>query len=246
MIKLKSYSARTHQGPHLQINEDDVDIDLSNKLYLMFDGFGGASVGDEVVKLAKEKIKRFYTRITDDPNSTLPFFFSPRYLVEGNALVNAMYIAHNEILKRNEDKEMQDKGGTSMIGVAQAENICTFASVGNCSAYLLRNGKLKPIIEPDNALFLSKDLKEKYLYSYPNSGLGLFEDVQIEVKEVRVTEGDTILLLTDGVYSRLDEEEIRFILSNGDWNMPRKATQLFDLANRRGNLDNQSTIFLHY
>lgn len=31
MIELKSYGLISHQGPHLNLNEDLVDVDLNNK-----------------------------------------------------------------------------------------------------------------------------------------------------------------------------------------------------------------------
>ncbi|MFT6604380.1 MAG: serine/threonine protein phosphatase PrpC, partial [Bacteriovoracaceae bacterium] len=69
-MKLKSYSAHTHQGPHLQINEDDVEIDLINQLYIIFDGFGGSAIGDKAVQEIKQTIKNFYTKIGGDPDAT--------------------------------------------------------------------------------------------------------------------------------------------------------------------------------
>src|SRR5690554_2697171 len=100
-MKLKSYTAKTHQGPYLHINEDEVDVDLRNKIYMLIDGFGGSGIGDRVAKEVKETIKRFYTRVGGDPDSTLPFFFSHKYLIEGNALINSMHYAHSLIKKDN-------------------------------------------------------------------------------------------------------------------------------------------------
>ena len=47
MIQLKEYVALSSQGPFLQINEDMVDVDLSNNLFMLLDGFGGSGVGDK-------------------------------------------------------------------------------------------------------------------------------------------------------------------------------------------------------
>ena len=54
MISLKGFSSKTHQGPFLQTNEDDIDVDLINDLFLIFDGFGGAGIGDRTVGVIKE------------------------------------------------------------------------------------------------------------------------------------------------------------------------------------------------
>lgn len=44
-MKLKSYAAKTHQGPYLEINEDGYEFDFENELYMILDGFGGSGIG---------------------------------------------------------------------------------------------------------------------------------------------------------------------------------------------------------
>ena len=245
-MKLKSYSSRTHQGPYLQINEDDVDVDLRNQLYLIFDGFGGSSIGDKAVQLLKETIKNFYTRIGGDPDSTLPFYYSHKYLLEGNALLNSMHYAHALLKKQSKGLEMSQRGGASAICVAQSENILSFASVGNCRAFLYRKGHLKQIVEADSLESLSPDEYLSHFYTSPVSGFGLFEDIHIGLKEMRVYEEDLIILMTDGVYARVDMDEIKYTIEKTDKSSSEKINELFKLSNSRGNLDNQSMLLLQY
>lgn len=245
-MKLKSYSAHTHQGPHLQINEDDVEIDLVNQLYIILDGFGGSGIGDKCVQELKQTIKTFYTKVGGDPDSTLPFYYSNKYLLEGNALVNSMLYAHQQLKLKNSEVEMNSRGGASCIAVAQSENIVTVVGTGNCLAYLYRNGKLKEIVHPDNMELLGEDEYLKHFLSLPMSGFGLFDDLHFRVAEVRVKTDDTLILLTDGVYSRLNSNEIKFILDRKKHSDGQKVKEMFNLANSRGNMDNQSTILLQY
>ena len=170
MIKLKSYSARTDSGPFLQINEDDHDIDLVNNLFLIFDGFGGSNVGDKAVELVKETVKKFYTKIGGDPDSTLPFYYSYKYLIEGNALINALHLAHSLLKKDNSEKDMSSRGGASGICAALAENIITFASTGNCLCYRYRKGHLEIVVRPDSLRTIARDDYESQFCSAPMSG----------------------------------------------------------------------------
>lgn len=103
-MRLKSFSAHSDQGPYLQINEDSYDFDLDNNLYMILDGFGGVGVGDIAISSLKENIKKFYTQVSEDPDATLPFFFSPKYLLEGNALINSILYSHNLLVKENMKK----------------------------------------------------------------------------------------------------------------------------------------------
>lgn len=246
MIELKSYGLYTNQGPHLNVNEDLVDVDLNNKLFLMIDGFGGSNIGDKAARLAADVIKRSYTKIAIDPESTLPFYYSHKYLIEGNAVINALFSAHQSILKENDPKPLSQKGGASVLVGALAENVMTFASTGNCKIYLYRQGHLKELIIPDTMETLNRDDFSSYNHSIPMSGLGLFEDLHYQIKEVKLSENDVLIFLTDGIYSRVDESEIKFHIEK---NLDRETEilkNLVKLSNDRGNLDNQSGLVLQF
>lgn len=244
MKKLKSFSAKTHQGPLLQINEDDFDVDLRNQLFMLLDGFGGAGVGDKAVALVKNNIKNFYTKISVDPDSTLPFFFSPRYLIEGNALINAIKSAHQVLKTENADCEMSSRGGTALVAVAAADGILTLASVGNCLSYLYRQGRLEVLTYPDCLKPLCDDYQRPF-HLHPLSAVGLFDELEPQVRELRLQTDDQVLLLSDGVFGRLREEEIKFILDKKA-EKGQLIDELFQLANSRGNLDNQTAVILRF
>jgi serine/threonine protein phosphatase PrpC len=245
-MRLKTITAETHNGPYLELNEDGYDFDLDNNLYLVLDGFGGSGIGDDIVRQLKENLKHFYTRIAADPNSTLPFFYSPKYLIEGNAMINSMLYSHNLLMKNNMAKEISQRGGASGIVLSKADSILTMASVGNCNAYLYRKGVLKKVFIEDSFLFLSNDNYDSHLKTMPLSGFGLFPDLYYQVKEVRLFEGDMVLVMTDGVYARLLEDEVKAILSRPVSNQKLKIKELFDLSNQRGNLDNQTAMILEF
>lgn len=246
MSSLQSYNYKTDQGPYLQINEDLIDVDLNNKLFMLLDGFGGASIGDKAVSLIRDKVKTFYTKVHGDPDSTLPFSYNPKYLVEGNALINAVELAHQELKKNNQDVDINLRGGASGIFVAQSDSILTLVSVGNCKALLYSKGVLKEICIPDNFEFISGDLNDTYFSTAPMSGFGLFDVLTLSLKEIRIQMGDKVILLSDGIYSRVTEGEILDTIRPGDGVIAHKIDDLFSTANSRGNMDNQSILLLNF
>lgn len=243
---LKSINAQTEAGPVLQINEDGYDFDLNNHLYMLFDGFGGAGVGDRAVAKLKENLKKFFTKIAFDQNATLPFFFSPKFLIEGNALINSMLYCHELLYKDNLQKEVAQRGGSSAMLMVKSESILTLVSTGNCVAYIYRRGKLKKIFVEDSYLFLSDDDYDGHLKTIPLSGFGLFSDLYYQVKEVRIFEGDLVIAMSDGVYAKILEEELRDTLGRRNVNQKIKIQELLKLANERGNLDNQTAMILEF
>ncbi|MBC7537196.1 MAG: SpoIIE family protein phosphatase [Bacteriovorax sp.] len=246
MIELKSYGMNSHQGPHLNLNEDYVEVDLVNNLFMVIDGFGGSNIGDKAALMIRDTLKRSYTKIANDPDSTLPFFFSHKYLIEGNALINALHVAHQNISRENESKSINSRGGGSVLSAAMAENILTLVSTGNCGAYLYRKGHLTCEILPDSLRSLSRDRFTSYLHTVPMSGVGLFEDLHYQVKELKISGGDIVILLTDGVYARLEESEIKYTVEKNLESELEIIKELFKLANDRGNLDNQTALILQF
>ncbi|HAZ12803.1 MAG: hypothetical protein A2X86_04145 [Bdellovibrionales bacterium GWA2_49_15] len=246
MIRLKSYSAKSHQGPYLQVNEDGVLVDYANRLAIVMDGFGGAGIGDVCIQKIRDQIKNFYLRASKDPDATMPFYFSIKYLLEGNALINAFHYAHDSMLKENKTKDMSNRGGASVIGVSQSENLLTFVSAGNIFALLSRKGTLDIVLAPDSLQFVSDDRFTGQYSTSPLSGIGLFQELHLNCREIKVQEGDQIVLMTDGVYSRLAYRELRHIISDPDQTSADKINALFKTSCQRGNMDNQTALFLHY
>ncbi|MBC7429652.1 MAG: SpoIIE family protein phosphatase [Bacteriovorax sp.] len=246
MIELKSYGMQSHQGPHLNLNEDLVEADLINNLFMVIDGFGGSNIGDRAAMMIRDHLKRSYTKIAIDPEATLPFFYSHKYLIEGNALINAFYTAHQNINRDNESKSLNNRGGGSVIAAAVAENILTLVSTGNCVAYLYRKGHLSIEVLPDSLANLSRDQYQSHLHSVPMSGVGLFEDLHYAVRELKITKGDIVVMLTDGAYSRLNTDEIKYTIEKNLESELDAIKELFKLSNDRGNLDNQSAIILQF
>ena len=52
--------------------------------------------------------------------------------------------------------------------------------------------------------------------------------------------------MTDGVYGRLDTAEVETAVSKYTIDMKNKITELFNLSNNRGNIDNQTCMILEY
>jgi serine/threonine protein phosphatase PrpC len=234
MSELKSYTLETHQGPHLNLNEDLVDVDLGLQLFMVLDGFGGSNIGDRVALSSKEYIKQFFRKISRDHDSTLPYFFSAKYLLETNALINAFRGAHEKIYKENSNCSMNNRGGASAIALVIADNMASLVGTGNCLALMIRKGNLFTQMLPDS------------FANAPMSGIGLFEDFHFQASEFKILSDDVLILLTDGAYARCGLGEIQEIIQNNSNDDKAIIKEIFQCANDRGNLDNQSVMILQF
>jgi len=246
MIELTSYTFKSSQGPFLNINEDAIEVDLINNLFFIIDAFGGSGAGDVAAVKIKDNFKKFYNKIGGDPDSTLPFYFSPNYLIEGNALINSFYYCHQMINELNLNKTINQRMGASLAAISFSENVVNLVSVGNCLALLFRNGELKQLNCLESLENLSVDNYDKMFLTCPTNAIGLFEDMGVKLQEFKVTAGDSLLLLTDGAYNRITFKEIKYLLMKPSDSSKQKISEIFELQNQRGNLDNQSCLLLNF
>lgn len=245
-MRLKSYAAKTHQGPYLQVNEDAYDFDFENELYLVVDAFGGSGIGDAAAESFKQNVKNFFTKLADDPNATMPLYYNPKNILVGNALVNALLNAHQSLLNINSIKSINQRAGISTVVAAKSESLMVLLGVGNCCAYHFREGSLSKVIHEDDMKFHSKAQIEGKFRSTPLSALGMYPELNYTLKEVRLIEGDKLLLLSDGVFAPVTEEEILYHLSRPALDSAERLNSLLKLSNTKGNVDNQVAMLLEY
>ncbi len=245
-MKLKAYAAATHQGPFLEVNEDAYDFDLDQRFFLVLDGFGGSGVGDKAVERLKEDLKAFLGRLTSDPDATMPLYWSQRWLLEGNALVNSILNAHQALVRENSTKDLNQRAGASGACALMADDILVLAQVGNCQAYLIRRGKAEALFVPDTHALLSPDHRSPRALHIPASAFGLHPDLTWSMREVRIQQGDQFVLLTDGVAPWVSAEELPHLLSRLDSDAQARLRGLMKLSNDRGNCSNQTGLVLEF
>jgi serine/threonine protein phosphatase PrpC len=245
-MRLKAYAAQTHHGPYLQINEDAYDFDFDSELYMVLDGFGGSGIGDRTVEKLKLEIRTFYTSLSDDPNATMPLYYNHRNLLEGNAVINAILSAHQNLLAANQERPLNQRAGASAIVAAKADTILVLAGVGNCCAWHFRRGRLSKIIAEETFRYLSKDQFEYKFRTTPLTAFGMYPELGHQLREVRLAEGDKVVLLTDGVYAQVSEDDLAYALTRPADDANERINSLLKLSNSRGNTDNQTAMILEF
>jgi PPM family protein phosphatase len=245
-MKLKSYAATTHQGPFLEINEDCYDFDLDNQLFLIIDAFGGSGIGDKAALKLKEDIKGFIFNLSEDPDATMPLYWSARWSLEGNAIINAMIHSHQNLFKENSNLALNKRAGASMACAVKAGDVLVLSNVGNTSIFMLRNGNCSSLFHPDTHQYYSADPNGPSALRYPVGAFGFFPELSWQVKEVRLREGDVFVFASEGIAPWLTENEISHIVSRVDDDNQHKLNDLLKLSNERGNPHNQTAMILEF
>jgi len=245
-MKLKSYCALTHQGPFLEVNEDTYDFDLDHQLFFIIDAFGGAGIGDKAAAKLKEDLRTNINQLTDDPDATMPLYWSPRWPIEGNALINAMIKSHQSLYKTNSQMGLNKRAGASLACAIKTGDLLVLSQVGNTSIYLSRHGKTSSLFHPDTHQYYSADPQGPAALRYPVGAFGFFQELTWTMREVKIHEGDKFLFVSEGISPRLELQEISHILGRNDADSQNKLNDLLKLSNERGNYSNQTAMILEF
>ena len=139
---------------------------------------------------------------------------------------------------------MSQRAGASGVFLSFSENIVNILSVGTCQAYHYSLGKLEEVYQEDSLHCINPITKENF--KVPLNAFGLYDYLHFIFKEVKMSSGDYLILMTDGANHLLDKDEMRAILERNTENLSNAISEMFLLANKRNNLDNQSAIILGF
>jgi protein phosphatase len=134
---------------------------------------------------------------------------------------------HSQLLEEGE-KDPKNKGmGTTLAAALLYERRVYYMSAGDSRIYRLRNGIMAPIND-------EHALESGALLNSFGGGRAVF----LEFGEIRLFEGDMLLLCSDGLTRMLSEEEIEALLSSKSQSVDGLVAQ----ALARGGYDNISAI----
>lgn len=182
--------------------EDAVWIKPERGVFALADGFGG-SAGEEnksVGARACESVSEFIENKMGDADATLPFEMRKYFTIGGNVIFNSLLYANEVLLKWNEGKNLNERGGASLCAGYIQKNRISLGNCGLCQGYLIRNGMKSELIQPRSykRFLMSSPLKQSETDDFPLVSLGIFSDMQAEVSEYALEKEDVLIFMTDG------------------------------------------------
>lgn len=202
--------------------EDTVLNKKEKGLFVIADAFGGQTLGVEASQTACESILHFLEKEAGDLDATMPFVLRSYYSLAGNVLFNAILHANKMVLKKNKDKGLQEMAGASVLAAYLDGNLFALANAGVCSAWLMRGQTMKELVTPRSYGRLVNPLEmdaDEYS-AVPLTALGMSEDLEPEIIEFHVQEGDIVVLQTDGIHQQARDAVMN---CNGDFDSLQKT-----------------------
>ena len=233
----------------LVLNSEEVGVKSaeSSGIYMVADGMGGHQAGEVASDMAIQIISETLSDSLNQGGGRL----SPNLLI-GQAVDKA----NTEIYKKARSKPQLFNMGTTVTLGLRLDNRLYIGHVGDSRAYLVRNGRIRPLTE-DHSL-VAQLLKEGMISAeeaktHPDRNkiyrcLGVSTRVDIDSYRkvgskdwLSLHSGDTLVFCTDGLSGYVSDVDYLDCLLHAD-GAESACRELVRLANLKGGEDNISVI----
>lgn len=247
-IQIVNVSDVGKRRPH---NEDSTLSDSHEGLVILADGIGGYKAGEVAsaiaVSSAHHEILNGLSKIQRGQNNE-----NSGLSKESEVIKNAIIVVNSEIYNTAQTDEACHGMGTTIIVVLFHDNKCTIGHVGDSRVYRKRGESFAQITK-DHSLI--QELIDRGLYSPEEAvkhapknlvtrAMGIDSQVEVDIGEENVQQGDIYMLCSDGLNEMVGDEEIHLTLSKYSANLVQAADELVRLANSKGGKDNISIILV--
>ncbi|HXW56053.1 MAG TPA: Stp1/IreP family PP2C-type Ser/Thr phosphatase [Candidatus Cybelea sp.] len=247
------WAARSDVGRVRANNEDAFRVAPELDLFVLSDGMGGLASGEVASRMATEAIVAHCRAAESDPSLPLCGGRIGGVSPGSNRLASAIRCANREIRHAAERNPAWGGMGATVVAVQFAEERMSVAHVGDSRAYRFRPRELQQLTRDHSfvaeqvrrGLLTETEAGESKLQNVLLRALGAEAEVEIDVEEELMLEGDTVLLCSDGLTRELSDAQIRAVLEHAE-DAQRAADQLIDLANAAGGEDNITAVVVRH
>jgi serine/threonine protein phosphatase PrpC len=243
------FGARSEVGRIRKNNEDSFAVSREMNLFVVSDGMGGQASGEIASRLAVDTVLAHCSG--SGSNSTSPFVGERIAGVSdtSNRLASAIRSANQAIQQEARESAAKQGMGATIVAVRCEAERMSVANVGDSRAYRLRDNQLEQLTR-DHSLVAEQvrhgDMTEEEgsaseLQNVLLRGLGIEAEVDVDVTDELLIEGDVILLCTDGLTHEVPDGLIESILRSAS-DAQQAADQLVEAANQAGGRDNITAI----
>jgi protein phosphatase len=235
----------TDPGCVRQQNQDTYlieKLDRNTVLGIVCDGMGGAKSGNIASSLAADvfvqEVKRCWSSSMDREKTD-------------QILRSALKLANFTVFDQSQQFEEFDGMGTTLVAVLVKGKKVTIINVGDSRAYGVDSNGIRQLTKDHSLVQMMVDrgeLTPEMAKSYPGKNfitraIGTEPIIMCDLFHLDMSEGDYILLCSDGLSNMMDDQEILFEVIHGV-NKERCCQRLLDIAKNRGAPDNVTSVLI--
>jgi PPM family protein phosphatase len=215
----------------------------SGILLLVADGMGGQACGELASRMCSDIAPAWLLdRVQQRQGATRDEL--------ANLLARALEAANESVLQASHDEPACRGMGTTATAALVTGSSVLVAQVGDSRAYLIRQGEMAQLTRDQTflnylvdmgAVDAGTDARDDPRRSILVQALGTSEQLNVVLTCAGLSNGDRLLIASDGLYSAVDAERIREIAANGS-EIEERCRLLIEAANKEGGPDNITLI----
>ncbi len=235
-----NFFAQSDRGLIRSENQDSYDsffLEADIFISTVCDGMGGHANGGIASKTAVTEFNDILTcEYYKGTDQKAPSIFDIRRMMK-----KALNSANKAVYSKSITDPECDGMGTTLVSAFIIGNSLYTVNVGDSRAYLLHNGRLR-LLTKDHSVIM-REGKKNYGALTRSVGTGAYVDGDYTMTEL--SEGDKILLCSDGLWGEIGDTEIKKAMSSAS--LPEMiSAELVCKANDNGGSDNITAVVIAF
>jgi protein phosphatase len=244
------FGAATDIGLIRPRNEDRYIAESELGLFAVVDGMGGHSGGELASATIAEAMTEFIRETASDSDRTWPAGLDPGLSFLANRLQVAIRAANRTLATRAKTNAALDGSGATLAAALFGNGELAVSNVGDCRAYLLRDGYLSQLTRDHSVvaeqlalgLIDSKAARTHPLRHVVTRAVSGRAGMPVDIIEMKTEPGDRLILCSDGIHGVLSDDEISAIVGTTGWTPDEACRAAIQAAIARGGPDNATTV----
>lgn len=241
--------AKTDRGIVRENNEDTFAVDESLQLFVVCDGMGGQAAGEVASQMGVDLVVRHLREAAQNPGLAMVGEYKPEFSRQTNRLASGIRLSNREIHDAAGRQLATSGMGSTVVAAQLTGNVLSISHVGDSRIYLLHSGELQQLTQ-DHSLVMEQvrhgllsleEAEQSELANVIIRALGAEPEVEADMDELWVNEGDQILLCSDGLTRMVSQASIAQILTATE-TAQQASDRLVEIANDNGGEDNVTVI----
>jgi serine/threonine protein phosphatase PrpC len=239
---------RTDKGLVRQNNEDNFYLDVPAGLLVVADGMGGHASGEIASKMATDVIRDYFKNVHEGRAPIIGDYQDDCSEIT-NFLGSAVRLANQAIFEAAGSDSKLHGMGTTVAAVLLSGCRLSIAHVGDSRVYLIRCGNIEQITDDHSvvyeqvkrSLITKEEAQQSEMKNILTRAVGIASEVEVDVDELNVMDGDILVLCSDGLSTMVYDEDILSAVTVMQ-NPADACEKLIDMANSNGGKDNVTVI----
>lgn len=226
---------RTNNQDYAYANTDKVGS--FPNLFVVADGMGGHKAGELASRIATETVVD--TVLETSGINTIQI------------MVHAIQAANEHVLEKAKESEDYNGMGTTIVLATIMEKMLYVANVGDSRLYVINGNEIEQVTRDHslveemviNGQIGRNEARTHEKKNIITRAVGGEKNLMADYFDVRLKDGDIVLMCTDGLSNMLDDEEIRRIVTKKK-EIEEVALDLVAAAKKNGGKDNIGIVLI--